>query len=268
MDNIQNNSIGEGGAKPDRRDFLAMGLAATVASLLVGVSHSTQKPQTAPLRVTSPATSARDRRRLGSLEVSALGFGCMETAGMYNLPIDRQEAIRLIRAAYDRGVTFFDTAEVYGPFLSEEIVGEALAPVRDKVVIASKFGWNIDLKTGVQGPGLNSRPEHIKRATEGSLRRLKTDRIDLHYQHRVDPKVPIEEVAGAVQDLIREGKVRHFGLFGAGGATIGARIKYRRSRRCRTNTPSGHAIRSWKLSRPAKSWASASCRGVRSAWVI
>jgi aryl-alcohol dehydrogenase-like predicted oxidoreductase len=223
MDNIRNNSIEEGGAKTDRREFLAMGLAATAASLLARVSYGAQNPkagQTASLGVTSPAASARDRRRLGSLEVSALGFGCMETAGMYNLPIDRQEAIRLIRAAYDRGVTFFDTAEVYGPFISEEIVGEALAPVRDKVVIASKFGWNIDLKTGVQGPGLNSRPEHIKRATEGSLRRLKTDYIDLHYQHRVDPKVPIEEVAGAVQDLIREGKVRHFGLSGAGGATI------------------------------------------------
>jgi aryl-alcohol dehydrogenase-like predicted oxidoreductase len=224
MDNILNDSIGEGGrALPRRREFLALGLAATAASLLGGVSYGAQNPQagqTAPVGTASPATPARDRRRLGSLEVSALGFGCMEAAGMYNRPIDSQEVIRLIRAAYDRGVTFFDTAEVYGPFLSEELVGEALAPVRDKVVIASKFGWNVDLETGVQGPGLNSRPEHIKRATEGSLRRLKTDRIDLHYQHRVDPKVPIEEVAGAVQDLIREGKVRHFGLSGAGGATI------------------------------------------------
>jgi aryl-alcohol dehydrogenase-like predicted oxidoreductase len=208
---------------PARRDFLALGLAATAASLLGGVAYGAQNPQagqTALVGAASPATPARDRRRLGTLEVSALGFGCMEAAGMYNLPIDRQEAIRLIRAAYDRGVTFFDTAEVYGPFLSEELVGEALAPVRDRVVIATKFGWNVDLETGVQGPGLNSRPEHIKRATEGSLRRLKTDRIDLHYQHRVDPKVPIEEVAGAVQELIREGKVRHFGLSGAGGATI------------------------------------------------
>ena len=223
MDNIRNNSIGEGGrALPDRREFLALGLAATAASLLGGVNSGAQNPQagqTAPVGGTSPATSARDRRRLGSLEVSALGFGCMEVAGMYNLPIDRQEAVRLIRAAYDRGVTFFDTAEVYGPFLSEEIVGEALAPVRDRVVIATKFGFDITPEGQIRG-GLNSRPEHIKRATEGSLRRLKTDRIDLHYQHRVDPKVPIEEVAGAVQELIREGKVRHFGLSGAGGATI------------------------------------------------
>ncbi len=223
MDNILNDSIGEGGgAMPDRRKFLAIGLAATAASLLGGVSYGAQTPQagqTAPIGTASPATSARDRRRLGSLEVSALGFGCMNVAGMYNLPIDRQEAIRVIRAAYDRGVTFFDTAEVYGPFLSEEIVGEALAPVRDRVIIATKFGFDITPEGQIRG-GLNSRPEHIRRATEGSLRRLKTDHIDLHYQHRVDPKVPIEEVAGAVQELIREGKVRHFGLSGVGGATI------------------------------------------------
>jgi len=223
MDNILNDSIREGGrALPGRRGFLALGLAATAASLLGGVSYGAQNPQAgqaAPIGTASPGTPARDRRRLGSLEVSALGFGCMNVAGMYNLPIDRQEAIRVIRAAYDRGVTFFDTAEVYGPFLSEEIVGEALAPVRDRVVIATKFGFDITPEGQIRG-GLNSRPEHIKRATEGSLRRLKTDRIDLHYQHRVDPKVPIEEVAGAVQELIREGKVRHFGLSGVGGATI------------------------------------------------
>jgi aryl-alcohol dehydrogenase-like predicted oxidoreductase len=158
------------------------------------------------------------RRKLGSLEVSALGFGCMEAAGMYNRPMERQEAIRLIRAAYERGVTFFDTAEVYGPFLDEEIVGEALAPVRNQVVIATKFGFDIGPDGQVRG--LNSRPDNIRRATEASLRRLKIDHIDLLYQHRVDPKVPIEDVAGAVQDLIREGKVRHFGLSGAGGATI------------------------------------------------
>jgi aryl-alcohol dehydrogenase-like predicted oxidoreductase len=222
MGNIQNNSIEEGGrALPGRRKFLALGLAATAASLLGGVNVGAQNPQagqTAPIGVTSPATPAASRRRLGSLEVSALGFGCMNVAGMYNLPIDRQEAVRLIRAAYDRGVTFFDTAEVYGPFLSEEIVGEALAPVRDKVIIATKFGYDITPEGQIRGH--NSRPDHIKRATEGSLRRLKTDYIDLHYQHRVDVKVPIEEVAGAVRELIREGKVRHFGLSGAGGATI------------------------------------------------
>jgi aryl-alcohol dehydrogenase-like predicted oxidoreductase len=222
MDNTQNNSIGEGGvAKPNRREFLGMGLAATAASLLAGVNYGAQKPKaerTETIGVASSATSASDRRRLGSLEVSALGMGCQNFAGMYGPPIDRQEAVRIIRAAYDRGVTFFDTAEVYGPFLSEEMVGEALAPVRDKVVIATKFGFDITPKGQVRG--VISRPDHIKRATEGSLRRLKTDYIDLQYQHRVDPKVPIEEVAGAVQELIREGKVRHFGLSAAGDATI------------------------------------------------
>lgn len=137
---------------------------------------------------------------------------------MYNLPLQRQEAIRMLRATYERGVTFFDTAEVYGPFLSEEMVGEALQPFRDRVVIATKFGFEITPQGKVVGR--NSRPENIRRATEGSMRRLKTDHIDLLYQHRVDPAVPIEDVAGTVQDLIREGKVRHFGLSGAGGATI------------------------------------------------
>jgi aryl-alcohol dehydrogenase-like predicted oxidoreductase len=145
-------------------------------------------------------------------------MGCQNFAGMYEPPVDREEAVRIIREAYDRGVTFFDTAEVYGPFLSEEMVGEALAAVRDKVVIATKFGFDISPKGQVRG--VISRPDHIKRATEGSLRRLKSDYIDLQYQHRVDPKVPIEEVAGAVQELIREGKVRHFGLSAAGSATV------------------------------------------------
>jgi aryl-alcohol dehydrogenase-like predicted oxidoreductase len=155
---------------------------------------------------------------LGPLEVSALGMGCQNFAGMYGPPIDTQESIRVIRAAFDRGVTFFDIAEVYGPFLGEEIVGEALAPMRDQVVIATKFGF--DISPEGQVGGLNSRPDNIRRVTEESLRRLRTDYIDLMYQHRVDPTVPIEEVAGTVQELIREGKVRHFGLSAAGGATI------------------------------------------------
>lgn len=160
------------------------------------------------------------KRKLGSsLEVSALGFGCMEFAYAYGPPTDRQQAINVIRAAYDRGVTFFDTAEVYGPFFSEEMVGEALAPMRDRVVIATKFGFEVDPVTK-QRRGLNSRPEYIKRVAEGCLKRLKTGVIDLFYQHRVDPNVPIEDVAGAVKDLIQEGKVRHFGLSEAGGATI------------------------------------------------
>lgn len=153
-------------------------------------------------------------RKLGTLEVSEVGAGCMSISANYGPPADRNQGLRVIRAAHDRGVTFFDTAEVYGPFTNEELVGEALAPFRDKVAIATKFGF--DLEAG----GLNSRPEHIKKVVEASLKRLKTDRIDLYYQHRVDPKVPIEEVAGAIKDLIKEGKVLHFGLSEASARTI------------------------------------------------
>ena len=161
------------------------------------------------------------KRKLGkgNLEVSAIDLGCMGMSFGYGPPMDRQEAVALIRAAAERGVTFFDTAEVYGPFTNEEVVGEALAPFRGQVVIATKFGWDIDPQTG-ERRGLKSRPEHIKVATEGMLRRLKTDRIDLLYQHRVDPDVPIEDVAGAVKELIRQGKVKHFGLSEAGVLTI------------------------------------------------
>jgi aryl-alcohol dehydrogenase-like predicted oxidoreductase len=161
------------------------------------------------------------KRKLGKSgpEVSALGLGCMNFAWAYGPPTDRQLAIKVIQAAYERGVTFFDTAEVYGPFLSEEIVGEALAPIRDHVVIATKFGFEVDPITK-ERRGLNSRPEYIKHVAERCLKRLRTDTIDLFYQHRVDPNVPIEDVAGAVKDLIQEGKVRHFGLSEAGGATI------------------------------------------------
>ncbi len=160
------------------------------------------------------------RRKLGNLEVSELGFGTMSFASSYGSSPDHLEAIRIIRGAHDLGVTFFDTAEAYGPFTNEELVGEALAPIRDQVVIATKFGWNIDPETGERHPGLNSRPDHIKRTTEGMLKRLRTDFIDLLYQHRVDPEVPIEDVAGAVKDLMNEGKVRHFGLSEAAAETI------------------------------------------------
>src|SRR6476659_3662361 len=157
------------------------------------------------------------KRKLGKsgLEVSALGLGCMGLSFGYGPAVDRQHGTSLIRAAVDRGVTFFDTAEVYGPFTNEELVGEALAPVRDRVVIATKFGFSF--KDGKQEPGvLDSRPERIRDVVESSLRRLKTDRIDLLYQHRVDPNVPIEDVAGAVKELIQQGKVKHFGLYEAG----------------------------------------------------
>lgn len=161
------------------------------------------------------------QRTLGTnLEVSAIGHGCMSTTGGYSWSPDRQDMIALIRAAVERGVTFFDTAEVYGPFTNEELVGDALAPVRDRVVIATKFGFDLDPETRQNLGGLNSRPEHIKQAAEGSLKRLKTDVIDLLYQHRVDPDVPIEEVAGAVKDLIVAGKVKHFGLSEAAAGTI------------------------------------------------
>ena len=161
------------------------------------------------------------KRKLGksNLEVSALGLGCMGMSFGYGPAGDKQEMIGVIRGAVERGVTFFDTAEVYGPFTNEELVGEALAPYRGKVVIATKFGFKLDPKTGKQA-GLDSRPEHIKEVAEASLKRLKTDVIDLFYQHRVDPNVPIEETAGAVKDLIQQGKVKHLGLSEAGVQTI------------------------------------------------
>src|ERR1700685_1788577 len=161
------------------------------------------------------------KRKLGrsDLEVSALGLGCMGMSFSYGPPKDKQEMTALIRSAVERGITFFDTAEVYGPFTNEELVGEALAPFREQVVIATKFGFKLDPNTGKQA-GLDSRPEHIKQVAEASLKRLRTDVIDLFYQHRVDPNVPIEDVAGTVKELIQQGKVKHFGLSEAGVKTI------------------------------------------------
>ncbi|HPS03360.1 MAG TPA: aldo/keto reductase, partial [Candidatus Sumerlaeota bacterium] len=166
------------------------------------------------------------KRKLGksNLEVSAIGLGCMGMSFSYGPPKDKQEMTTLLRTAVERGVTFFDTAEVYGPFLNEELLGEALAPLRDQVVIATKFGFdlnpNFDSRGTKGAPGLNSRPEHIRQAVEGSLKRLKVETIDLLYQHRVDPDVPIEDVAGTVKDLIQAGKVKNFGLSEAGAQTI------------------------------------------------
>jgi aryl-alcohol dehydrogenase-like predicted oxidoreductase len=161
------------------------------------------------------------KRKLGksNLEVSALGLGCMGMTGAYNAPGDRNEMISLLRSAVDHGITLFDTAEAYGPFANEELVGEALAPVREQVVIATKFGFDI-APDGTRRGGTNSRPEHIKEVADAALRRLKTGAIDLFYQHRVDPNVPIEDVAGAVKELIQQGKVRHFGMSEASAATI------------------------------------------------
>ena len=203
-----------------RRRFLAGGLAAGAAALL---SSSLQGMAHAAVLSSPSATKNRQQprslpqRRLGSLQVSAIGLGCLPMVGYYGGTYAKKDMIALIRRAYDSGVTFFDTAEVYGPYTSEEWVGEALAPVRDKVVIATKFGFGVEEG---RPTALNSRPDHIRRAVEGSLRRLRTDHIDLLYQHRVDPKVPMEDVAGTVKDLIREGKVLHFGLSEASAAPI------------------------------------------------
>ncbi|MGO4671898.1 aldo/keto reductase [Bosea sp. 2YAB26] len=162
------------------------------------------------------------KRTLGKsgLSVSALGLGCMGLSYGYGQAVEGKAGVELIRRAFDRGVTLFDTAESYGPFVNEELLGQALAPIREHVVIATKFGFDIDQNSGERRPGLNSRPEHIRRVAEASLKRLRTDVIDIFYQHRVDPEVPIEEVAGAVRALVAEGKVRHFGLSEAGAATI------------------------------------------------
>jgi aryl-alcohol dehydrogenase-like predicted oxidoreductase len=206
-----------------RRDFVA-----TTSLLATGVwgnsrSAAASQDQSASAAIRTPADSVRfamnARRKLGSLEVSGLGLGCMNFTWAYGPPVDRNQALAVIRAALEQGVTLFDTAEIYGPFTSEEIVGEALAAVRDRVVIATKFGFDID-PTSRQVRGLNSRPDHIKRAVEGSLKRLRTDHIDLLYQHRIDPNVPIEDVAGAVKELITQGKVKHLGLSEAGPRTI------------------------------------------------
>jgi aryl-alcohol dehydrogenase-like predicted oxidoreductase len=204
-----------------RRQVLKGAAALAAVPLLASVPGYTNPlpPSQASAGTSGPAATAIAPRRLGGLEVSGLGLGCMNFAWAYGPPSSKAHAIEVIRAAYEKGVTFFDTAEVYGPFVSEEMVGEAVAPFRDRVVIATKFGFEVDPVSG-ERRGLNSRPDYLKRVVERSLKRLGTDRIDLLYQHRVDPKVPIEDVAGAVQDLIRQGKVAHFGLSEAGGATI------------------------------------------------
>lgn len=202
----------------DRREFLVGAAALAATSPLSGLAGCASTPNGRSPATSTGGSSVAGRRRLGSLEVSSIGLGCMNVAWGFGPPIDRKDAVRLVRAAYDQGVTFFDTAEAYGPFLSEEIVGEALASVRDRVVIASKFGFDISPSGELRG--LDSRPAHIREVVDASLRRLRTDHIDLLYQHRVDPKVPIEDVAGTVKQLIQAGEVRHFGLSEAGGATV------------------------------------------------
>jgi aryl-alcohol dehydrogenase-like predicted oxidoreductase len=205
-----------------RRDFLttaAFAGATVVLSSVPLVGSQSQATSTTPSSGSSSKLSGR--RKLGSLEVSSVGLGVQNMSRKYETIVPyRPEMINIIRAAYDRGVTFFDTAEAYGPFECERILGEGIAPFRDKVVITSKFGWNIDPETGQFRMGLNSRPEHIKQAVDGMLKRLRTDRIDLLYQHRVDPQVPTEDVAGAIKDLMSQGKVLHWGLSEMGPNTL------------------------------------------------
>ncbi len=201
-----------------RRSFLLSAGALAATPLLGGAAPRSAAHAPAPSR---PTPSAIGRRRLGSLEVSSVGLGVQNMSRTYQTTVPtRPEMLNIIRTAFDRGVTFFDAAEAYGPHEVERILGEGVAPFRDKVVITSKFGWNIDLETGERRPGLDSRPEHIKLAVEGMLERLRTDRIDLLYQHRVDPEVPIEDVAGAMKDLRKQGKVLHWGLSEMGLATL------------------------------------------------
>lgn len=205
--------------KPGRRSFLLSAGSLAATPLLSSIAPHAFAQAAAPSR--PPAAQTIGRRRLGSLEVSSIGLGVQNMSRKYETTVPhRPEMIDIIRAAFDRGVTFFDAAEAYGPFEVERILGEGVAPFRDQVVITSKFGWNIDLETGERRPGLNSKPEHVKLAVEGMLQRLRTDRIDLLYQHRVDPEVPIEDVAGTVKDLMAQGKVPHWGVSEMGLDTL------------------------------------------------
>ena len=211
----------------NRRQLFKTGLALAGGSVVASVAGAQSTAQKNKGNLPSqnsqntPATTLSERRKLGSLEVSGIGMGVQNMHRKYTTTVPyRPEMISVLREAYDRGVTFFDCAEAYGPFENERILGEAIEPFRDQVRITSKFGWDIDPDTGERGPGLNSRPERIKRAVEGSLQRLRTDRIDLLYQHRVDPDVPIEDVAGAVKDLMDQGKVLHWGLSEPGLPTV------------------------------------------------
>ena len=205
----------------DRRNMLRAAGALTAVPLLAGTGASPAAHAAERGKGPDRAANQSGRRMLGSLRVSSVGLGVQNMHRTYQTTVpNRAQMIDIIRAAYDRDVVFFDTAEAYGPFENERILGEAAVPFRDKIVIASKFGWNIDLETGERRPGLNSRPDHIKRVVEGMLKRLRTDRIDLLYQHRVDPGVPIEDVAGAIKDLKAQGKVLHWGLCEMGLSTL------------------------------------------------
>ncbi len=200
----------------DRRKLFKTGLALAGGSMLASAAGA----ETSSFNTTS-RNAPRKRKLGGTLEVSSIGLGVQNMSRTYQTTIPtRSEMLKIIRTAYDKGVTLFDTAEAYGPFECERILGEAVASFRNKIVIETKFGWNIDQKTGQRLPGLNSKPEHIKEVVEGMLKRLRTDRIDMIYQHRVDPNVPIEDVVGAIKDLIKEGKLLHYGLSEPGAQTV------------------------------------------------
>ncbi|NEU08462.1 aldo/keto reductase [Flavihumibacter sp. R14] len=204
----------------NRRNLLKTGLTLAGGSLLVSNASARILSQ-AEASENTLANASPGRRKLGTLEVSSIGLGVQNMSRTYQTTIPtRPEMFNIIRTAFDRGLTFYDAAEAYGPHEVERILGEGIAPFRDKVVIATKFGWNIDQQTGKRLPGLNSRPEHIKIVVEGMLKRLRTDRIDLLYQHRVDPAIPIEDVVGAIKDLIKQGKVLHYGLSEPGPQTV------------------------------------------------
>ncbi len=225
MKSSRNDNVGnDSPTLPGRRQLLSSSVGLVTASWLLGNSVLAQAGDSGKGHVPAyhpQQVKLSGRRKLGSLEVSSIGLGVQNMSRTYQTTIPtRSQMHDIIRAAYDQGVTFYDAAEAYGPHEVERILGEGIAPFRDKIVIASKFGWNIDLETGERHPGLNSRPEHIQRAVEGMLKRLRTDRIDLLYQHRVDPEIPIEEVAGAVKDLMAQGKVLHWGLSEMGLNTL------------------------------------------------
>lgn len=214
---MKNNSASP--SNRSRRQFILGTTAVAAAALLPGPALAASSPTTAsPSR---PAPTLTGRRKLGALEVSSVGLGVQNMTRTYQTTIpSRPEMIRIIRTAYDHGLTFYDAAEAYGPHVVEKLLGEAVEPFRDKIVIATKFGWNIDQETGQRRPGLNSQPAHLKLVVDGMLKRLRTDYIDLLYQHRVDPAVPIEDVAGTVQELMKAGKVRHWGLSEMGLQTL------------------------------------------------
>lgn len=217
MDHSKNKATAnnQGKCMVTRRNFLTSSAIAGSAIALAPLSNVFASEKTKQIDKSTYKGNKMKTRKLGNLEVSEIGLGCMNMAGNYNPPADHAQSIATIRKAFEQGVTFFDTAEVYGPYLSETLVGEAVEPFRDKVKIATKFGFAIDGTIG-----LDSRPSHIKKVVEDSLKRLRTDHIDLYYQHRVDPNVPIEEVAGTIKELIQQGKVLHFGLSEASAKTI------------------------------------------------